>query len=170
MSSPIDYNDDKLLSPVVDNIANFDFMRGFLTGTKVFGELKLCTYPEEVLKIVDKIYNIIINIFERKEIIPSSIEMLIKLKELFDYSSLLIKTCREDMGTLEKGFRDLNLYFSHVDYPQRLIDHSIENIVNIKKILETYKIEFKELSTFENGKNLGNIVRFILFWDFDIIN
>jgi hypothetical protein len=170
LSSPNEFNNQLSEFPVVEKIVNLKFLRGFLIGTKVFGELKECAYPEKVIKMLDKMYFSVINLFDRKEVFPSAVEILVVYKELLDYSENLVKICSEDADNLRKGFRDLNRYFSHSDYPQRLLDHTISELVNIGKIVETYKVEFKELSSFDNGKNLGNIVRFILFSDFDRIN
>ena len=141
---------------------------GFLEGIAIFKGVTIC-------KPVDKLEPLIQEIIDLKNII-SKISDISKIKTAIDKFQVVFNKfkssfkeisndCGKSKDSIIKVINDLDEKIDSWTYAPLLLKHSIVESFNIVKKAKSLIEDWSKNKDFDNGKKIGELFKFVLFWD-----
>jgi hypothetical protein len=149
---------------------DFAFIVGFLNGTQIFTNLKSC---QECLSVVPAIHDDVVLIIELMDHIKTKDDFWIFIRGVIDHVEHMfekLKAVEQPCAemTIDIAMRINNLIkYLHTDWFQKVIFHSVTHLGDIQTKYDAFRATYAEGDYTASGKVLGDLTRFVLFWDFD---
>lgn len=149
----------------VDTNAMID---GFLEGLAIFKGVTICKPADKMGKLVEEILKLkdaiskISDISKIKAAIDKFEDVFDELKTAFD---AIAKDCGKSKDSIAKIIDDLDEKIDSWTYIPKLLQHSISECFTIVDKSKALINNWSASTDFNNGKKIGEIFKFVLFWD-----
>ena len=153
----------------VDPKEALDLVQGYLEGTGLFKDVAPCEVEDEqaaadLNDIIEKIKGIhgIADVLPALEkIIPDSIDLFHRISED-------AKQCEDTYLQVKDIIAKVLAYMKRPEYIQEFAYHTIGNISEVMSKINDLKDNWGTRTARENGVKMGEMERFIFYWDFKL--
>lgn len=145
-----------------------EFVQGWIQGSQLFGEVTPCPIadPQIAHDLTDIIDNLK-SIHSAAEVIPAVEHIMADIHDLYTIFNTLIPTCEETAKEIKEVAERLVEYVKRAEYPEKFVFHLLQHLKDILARVNDLKEGWGERTQRENGRLVGELERFVLFWDFE---
>lgn len=158
-----------LLSSSLAAVDSGKLIDGFFEGIAIFKEVEICKPSDDhinplVLEITD-LMKAIVKIDNISKI-KAAMDKVNSIFKTFENTILSIaKDCAKSKESIKKFISDLDEKLDSWTYAPKLVHHSVVECFNIVRKAKDLASMWSSSDDFSNGKRVGELVKFLLFWD-----
>lgn len=153
----------------VKSVSPVEFLEGWVSGTHLFGGIEPCQLKDpEVIADVEDILEKLKSIESIADVLPAIKSIIADLDDVYVRLQTIVPECEKTSEEVRAIVMRLVQYMKTTEYQEKLVYHTIANLNEILNKVNDLKNNFVDTTSRDNGVKVGELERFIFYWDFEI--